>query len=182
MEKISASSLMPTTENELQALNQRADYFSMEKIEEKAPEHETTYVRFRLGENEHYGIPYQYVREVMDSVIITRVPCVPDYIAGVINRRSVLISILDLNYLIYGYSQAVKDHASIIIITVNGMTMGILTGGIEGSHSYHEESLSPPISSEHMKKMDYVLGLHNGNTTIMNMDLILSDIALKEQP
>jgi purine-binding chemotaxis protein CheW len=182
MEKITASSLMPKTQNELQVLNQRAEHYSIKQEEEKIHEHETTYVRFRLGENEHYGIPYKYIREVMNNVVVTSVPCVPDYIAGVINRRSVLITILDLNVLIYGYSHEHGENASIIILVVNGMTIGILTDGIEGSHAYHEDSLSPPIPSEHIKKMDYVLGLHNGNTTIMNMDLILSDIELKGQP
>jgi len=174
-EMLAASSLMPCSEKDLQVLNERAEHFAMVKTEEKKINEATTYVKFRLGENEHYGIAFESVKEVMHNVIITKLPRTPDYIAGIINRRSALIAILDIGYIFHNQVSDCNKDSYIIIVSKNNLTIGILTNGIEGSDAYDVATLNPPIASELITNMNYIIGLHNGDTTIVNIESILSD-------
>src|SRR5207237_9657241 len=96
---VSAEDLMPCTEKDLQVLNHRAEHLSRIHVEQKKLNETTTYVKFKVSENEYYGIPYQFVKEVMHNVMLTKLPRMPDHIAGIMNRRSTLITVLDLKYI-----------------------------------------------------------------------------------
>ncbi|MFW6365009.1 MAG: chemotaxis protein CheW [Spirochaetota bacterium] len=62
-----------------------------------------------------YGLPIRTVREVIDTINITTIPLVPDYIRGVINLRGKVIPVIDLQAR-FGYGQSdVKKTSSIII-------------------------------------------------------------------
>lgn len=150
------------------------------------PQYEATaelisYVRFRLGLNEFYGIPYQYAKEVMQHVNITPLPGAPSCIAGVINRRGNLIAILDLKKLFNLTSSDYEKDVSIIVITAKNITIGILADQIEGSHVYESIATKNFSAMDGAIKSDYILGLDNGLTAILNIEKVLSDPLLQQK-
>jgi chemotaxis signal transduction protein len=53
------------------------------------------YLCVRIGDVK-VGIPSDYIEEVFEAALITRLPCTPDFILGMINVRGSVIPVLDL--------------------------------------------------------------------------------------
>lgn len=52
--------------------------------------------------------------------------------------------------------------------------VGMLVDDIEESDAYHPSLLDPPILSQGITT-EFILGIHQGTTAIINVDTILSD-------
>jgi purine-binding chemotaxis protein CheW len=80
-----------------QILEQRAERLAQAPIEEDTGE-QMTLVLVRLG-REIYGLDARYVGRIRPVEHITRVPRVPDWVAGVTNLRGHVLSVVDLRTL-----------------------------------------------------------------------------------
>lgn len=176
-----AHDLLPQDSDSLRILHQRAELLA-KRADQILDENDLIpYIVFRLGAHDCYGIPYQYAKEVIYTNMITRVPFVPTFITGVINRWGMLIAILDLHEffkLPTTPHQTMNTH-HIILVTFNNITMGILVDHIEGSNAYNPHILHLPLISANKTISDYIVGLHNGVVAIINIAAIVSDISLQ---
>ncbi len=77
-------------------------------------EHITQFLTFELN-NDIYGIEILNVREIIDYGNITRVPMMPNFIAGVINLRGSVVPVVDLA-LRFSENPSVRTKRSSIII------------------------------------------------------------------
>lgn len=175
---VSAADYMPKDTNAQQILAQRAKLFAKEIIKKSAATNLISYVQFHLGP-EQYGIPYQMAKEVIHKGIVTLVPFVPDYIVGVINRRGVLLTILDLKKFLRIPSSKDDLKAHILVINYKDITMGILVDSIDGNDTYDPMSLDAALSAESTIKSEYILGLHHGVIGIINVEAIILDLELQ---
>ncbi|TAK75767.1 MAG: purine-binding chemotaxis protein CheW [Gammaproteobacteria bacterium] len=174
-----AVDFMPKNLDDQRILQERAEHVSKEKVKKMVAENLVTYVRFKLGDHEYYGIPYHVTKEVMHKGTLTRIPSVPDFIAGVINRRGMILTIIDLKKFFHLPVSDQTKNEYIITVICNAMTVGILVDNIVGSDAYDPTLIDTPLSSAGTIKADYVLGLHNGITTIINVKTVLSELALQ---
>jgi len=170
---LSAHDLMPKHKEASRILLARANHLAIHDLDKKEKEGFISYIKFRLGVNECYGVPYHYTKEVMQHIIPTKVPFVPDFIAGVINRRGSLLAVFDLKKMFHIQSSTV-EHGYIILITNQHMTVGFLADSIDGSDTYDPTTLDTALPSEDLTKSDYIIGLHKGVTAIINVDAIFS--------
>ena len=58
---------------------------------------------------EFFGIEIKYLQEVYESAQITKIPCTPDVLVGLINYRGVVLTIIDLSILL-GLRREVPEH------------------------------------------------------------------------
>lgn len=137
------------------------------------------YLCFRLGAVERYGIPYVYLEELLYVGNLARVPCTPAFVSGVVNHRGELLTILDLKQFFRMPAVAMSDEARIIVVTHDGMRTGLLVDGVDGNVAYLDTEVSPPLSSEGVTNMEYVLGIHDGSVTLLNLKALLGDPALR---
>ena len=147
-----------------------------EKVQvEVAVTNKNQYICFGLGKNHLFGIDYAQVREVIHASSITPLPLTPDYIAGVLNYRGHLISIVDLGKL-FGLPQvSVTGSSHIMIVQIKQTTVGLLAGFIENSKTYDVDALEPGLAANNKLKQKYILGLHQGTIAILNSEAILQD-------
>ena len=178
---VSLLDFMPKGIDALQVLAQRSERLAKHVENNVAIDEQVNYIRFRLGKNEFYGIPYHYTKEVMNNIVPNKLPNVPKYIAGIINRRGALLAIVDLKYFFHTEKNTEDKNPYLIIISANGMTVGMLADSIEGSDYYNPASLDPPLTSDGVTKPEYVLGLHKGTTTIINVEAMMLDPQLQVQ-
>lgn len=169
---------MPSGKEAQAILLHRAQYLASVKVDEDVQQQEINYVRFKLGEKDYYAIPFQYIKEILANVIITKLPSAPQHIAGVINSHGALIAVYDLKYILQHQSCDASKPTPLIIVSGNNMIIGLLTDGIEGSGKYLADTLEAPIISPGIQNMEYISGLHNQNTTIINIHSILANQAL----
>jgi len=71
---ITARSLMPTSAKDKAVLKQRAAMLAGEADDEYRTDKGEGYLRLRLGKTEEYGIPYEYLDEVLYVSAISRIP------------------------------------------------------------------------------------------------------------
>lgn len=173
---MTAASLMPRTENELRVLHERANRMAKEQEKNIEADQVVSYVKFRLGEHETYGIAYHHIQEVMDKLIITQLPHVPNFVAGVINWRGILLSIIDLRVYFSIHTDSPTRNPFVIVVVGSSMTVGVMVDNIDGSDSYHPAVMTEPLTSKNSLKSSLVIGLHESTTTILNVEALLSDI------
>lgn len=166
-----ASELMPKDEAAQRILHERA--VQLASYEPGISEQNgVAYVRFRLGPNEHYGIAYQYVHEVLHYVSIAKPPFVPEFITGVINWRGALISVIDLMKFFHP-GRLESSSKIIIIINANDVTFGLLINRVEGNGIYQPNQLGTPLTSVNVAHTEYILGLDQAVTAILNIDALV---------
>ena len=170
---ISAADFMPQNEIAKGVLLERAKHLAKIEINRAQENSLTKYICFRLGQRELYGIPYDKIKEVMNNVPITRMPNVPSFVAGVINRRGALIAVIDLNNFFHHETVDDKSRGYTMIITSKKMVAGILVDSIEDAAAYNAFLLDPPIPSLGVSS-DFILGIDQGTIPILNIDVILS--------
>lgn len=123
---------------------------------------EGKYLTFRLG-TEDFGIEILKVQEIIQMQQITKVPCVADYIRGVINLRGRVIPVIELRK---KFAQETCDDTSetcVIVVQVETLdipiTMGVIIDEVkevvEISASQIEET--PALGSG--IKTEFIMGM-----------------------
>ncbi|EHL31705.1 chemotaxis protein CheW [Legionella drancourtii] len=166
-----ASELMPKGDAALRILQARAEQLAQYEQGVSEPSG-VAYVRFRLGLNEHYGIAYQHIHEILHYVSIAKPPFVPDFITGVINWRGSLITVIDL--MKFFHPDRLESCSKIIIvINTNDVTLGLLVNRVEGNGIYQPSQLGVPLTSVNVAHTEYILGLDRAVTAILNIDALV---------
>lgn len=172
-----AADLMPKTDSARKILLARATHFSQPPLKETPKIEMQSYIKVQLG-NEYYGIPYSDTKEVINHDSVTPIPNIPNYIAGVINHRGALITVIDLKRL-FQLSDGSKEKSnlsSIIIIADQTGPVGLLVDTILGNEIYDPKQLENPLPTDNRIKLQYIAGINNGFIAVINMPLILEDL------
>lgn len=168
--------LMPQDHVSQQILTKRAKHLAKPTDIIQDNKQDINYVRFILGENELYGIPYNYIKEVIMYTPPTKVPYTAEYIAGIINRHGALISVLDLKHLFHLKSTPDDKGAQFIVVSIKGTTIALLVNSIDGSDKFNSEALCPPLQLEGAVKPQYIQGLHKSTIAIINIEALITDL------
>ncbi|ARB92907.1 chemotaxis protein CheW [Legionella longbeachae] len=174
-----ASELIPKSEEALYILQARTRQLAQQEVD-KTQNNGIAFVHFTLNKNEHYGIPYQYVQEILHHVDLVKPPFIPHFIAGVINWRGALITVIDLIRFFHPHPSGHKQKNDfIIVINANNITLALLTPQIKGSAVYQPNQLAIPLSSTNAAKPEYILGLHHAVTAIIHVEALISSLCLE---
>lgn len=176
--KQSLIDLMPQDAVSQHILAKRAQQFAKPIKDITDNLQETHYVRFKLGENEQYGIPYNHIKEVIMNTPPTRVPYTTSSIAGIINRHGVLICVLDLKHY-FNLKQTTDIKGShLIVVSAKGMNVAISVNTIVGSDSFNSTALSPPLQFEGTINPSYVKGLHKSTIAILKVEALIASLQI----
>lgn len=175
---LSAASLMPRDPATCKVLEERALAIA-KPISQQRYEQRAEYLRFRLGAVELYGIPYHYLDGLRYVGNLARVPCTPKFVAGVVNYRGELLTVLDLKQFFRMPALAQAGESRIIVVKHAGMRVGLLVDDVDGNEAYQRADLAPPLGSDGVTNMEYVLGIHDGCVALINIEALLKDPALR---
>lgn len=175
---VQAWSLMPNTPEAQVILRKRAELIARAEgtLGQAARE---TYIRFRLGPTELYGIAYRYMEELIHYANVARVPCSPAWVAGVTNYRGELLTVLDPKQFLRTEKGELGEHARILVLRADGVRAGLAVDEVEGEGEYASAALARPLASAGVSNPDYVQGIHEGRVTILNIAALLADPALR---
>ncbi len=111
----------------------------------KAVEHvrEIQMVVFGLG-SEEYGLPIEQTREILRLIPITRLPMVPPYVEGVVNLRSEVTPIVNLQKKLHLPQTASTDDTRIVIVEAAGKRVGIIVDQVSEVLRIPENAIEPP--------------------------------------
>lgn len=128
-------------------------------------------VSFCLGDEE-YGVDIMTVQEIILFGCITQVPEVPEHVLGVINLRGNVIPILNLRRRFGMPDLPPEDATRIVVMNLNGRTVGVVVDGVNEVLRLSEEEISPTPPSLSGAGKDYITGLaRRGERLLILLDM-----------
>jgi chemotaxis signal transduction protein len=95
-----------------------------------------------------YGLAMRDVAEVGRPPTLTRVPGLPEWVAGAANWRGRVLAVLDVRPLLDpGRRDALDRRGRMVVLTRHGVTAGLLVEGVEGTVVLDPERVEPPLAS-----------------------------------
>lgn len=105
----------------------------------------------RLG-GTRFGLAMESVAEVGRPPVLTRVPGLPEWVAGVANWRGRVLAVLDVRALLGGARAPLDRRGRMVVLTAprsraTPVQVGLLVEDVEGSVVLDAESVEPPLAS-----------------------------------
>jgi purine-binding chemotaxis protein CheW len=142
-----------------EVLQRRAESLALEQVEQ-ADEQRSGILLFALGD-EWYGVRIAQVREIYNEYSITSIPCVPDYINGVINIRGEIVSVTDMRAMMgLGRTEVIGGDGQLPVIVVCDETVctALVVDAIGDIAEVSAEAMEPPLAILDRAQADFVAG------------------------
>ncbi|MBN9231116.1 MAG: hypothetical protein BGO90_01490 [Legionella sp. 40-6] len=166
-----AHDLLPENPSEQERLKHRAEVFGQNIPLKADEEQQVTYVRFLLG-SELYGIPFEFIAEIISQPSIWVPPGVPDFIGGVINWRGKIITVVDL--LAYFHDQAaVRNRKHVLVLKGRSCLLGLLIDEVIGGYQYKISGLAAPLRARGIAAAEQIIGIDEELTAIINVEMLM---------
>lgn len=139
-------------------LRRRADSLARESLDEEVSD-SVSILLFRIAE-EWYAVKVQDVREIFQEYAVTIIPCVPDYILGVVNVRGEILSITDPARLMrIGHIEIVGDiHPPAVVVASGDVVTGLVVDEIGDIVEIPNEAIEPPVSIIDRSQAEFIAG------------------------
>ncbi len=145
------------------------------KPEDPSSEFETIEVLvFGIGP-EKYAVGSETVREVCPFKQITRVPCAPKFVKGIINLRGQIFSVIDLRNLFGLPNPGSLEDGKVVIIGLDDMEVGILADDILGVRHVPISGIQRDLPTLKGMQEKYLYGLTTDRIVIINVENLLTD-------
>jgi len=108
---------------------------------EKVIGEESRFLTFFIGE-EMFGIPIQFVTEIVGMQKINSLPDVPNYIKGLINLRGKIIPVVDMSNKLTGVDIVVNDRTCIIVVENELFSIGLMVDRVSEVLDISKENIS----------------------------------------
>ena len=114
-----------------------------------------------------YAMSTDVVMEIFTHVDVTRVPMVPEYIAGVINLRGAVVPIIDFRLLLGRWPE---DEPCAIILDIQGISVGILVDTVDRMVDISKSAILPVPSQNEHPLVNGMCTIPGGKNTVMFLD------------
>ncbi len=94
-----------------------------------------------------YGTPLSIVTEILPIQNITRIPCVINYIKGIINLRGKIVPVVDVRLKFNLEEAEHTDKTCIVVVNYNGSHVGLIVDSVYEVAPINSDMLSPPPKS-----------------------------------
>lgn len=141
--------------DEQMVLHERAVRLAQPVAEEEHAD-KTQLLVLRLGD-EWYALDVTYVREVMHDVEITRVPCAPSYVVGVLSVRGEIVSVCDLRRTL-GITAEVPEMPPVVVVEVGEITSSIIADDLADIVEVPSVAIEPVLATIDRTAAEYVMG------------------------
>jgi purine-binding chemotaxis protein CheW len=129
---------------------------------------------FSLGP-ERCGIETAHVVEVVPVRALTPLPCVPDFIAGIIHHRGRILPVLDLGRLVGSGARAAAETGRVLCLEVGPMTFGLLADAVTGVVAARAEDLAPRPGGDQGGRRTFLRGVSADGVAVLDMEALAAD-------
>jgi len=131
----------------------------------------------RLG-REIYGLNAQYIWDIQPLGQLTLVPRVPDWVAGVVNRRGRIYSVVDLLRFFNLPAGEGAGTAELIIVEIPSMELGLMVDQVLGVEAMPVDQIQERNNAVRSLPPEYVLGVidHDGASGTESSHVVVLDL------
>jgi purine-binding chemotaxis protein CheW len=158
-------------------LQARALLLATEITPPRAPDANIDVLEFMLTD-ECYAIETQYINEVYPLKELTPLPCTPSFVAGIINLRGRIISVIDIKRFFDIPPKGISDLNKIILLQKDDMEFGILADRIIGTQSIALNTLQDALPTLTGIRSDYLKGITPERHIVLDAAKLLSDTTI----
>lgn len=127
---------------------------------------------------ETYAIEMCWVNETYPLKELTPLPCTPPFVAGIINVRGRIVSVIDIRTFFDLPEKGLTELNKVIIVHQGEMEFGILVDEILGTRSISLMEVQPPLPTMTGIREEYLKGITRDRTAILDGGRLLSDRSL----
>ena len=127
---------------------------------------------------ETYAIEMRWVAETYPLKELTPLPCTPPFVAGIINVRGRILSVIDIRKFFDLPEKGLTDLNKVIILNNGEMEFGILADEILGTRSIPLSEVQPPLPTLTGVRAEYLRGVTSERTAILDGAKLLADKSL----
>ena len=122
--------------------------------------------------SQRFGIDIMTVREIRAWSPVTRLPRVPDYVAGVVNLRGAVLPVIDLAARLGWQPTDATPRNPIIVIEYEGQMRGLIVHDVADIVSIEAGTLQQPDAMGHENITNFLEGIAPlGDEMVMVLDL-----------
>jgi len=158
-------------------LRKRAKKLSREFLKVGSDEELLEIVEFRLGP-ERYGVASLHVGEVIPLRERAIIPCTPPFVAGIINLRGRIVSLIDLKFFFDIPATEISEETRVVVLRSGEMELGILADALVGIRMISLRNVHPPLPTMAGVRSAYLLGVEGEDTALLDGGKILRDESL----
>lgn len=163
----------PAAQDKRKLLKARAMALA-KKPEKKEASDYIEVVEFLLA-SERYCIQSAYVSEVYPLKELTPVPCTPKFVAGIINVRGRIISVIDIKIFFELPEKGISDLNKVIIIHNRVMEFGILADAVLGAGQIPLRDIQPSLPTLTGIRAEYLKGVTKERLVVLDGEKLLAD-------
>lgn len=169
-------------EQAMEVLKRRADSLARE-AEADVAEDRIGLLLFSLGD-EWYAVRTEDVREIYNEYEITPIPCVPDFVLGVVSIRGEILSVTDVRTLLRLPAPAEQpEQPPAIVVRNDEVVTAMVVDAIADIVEVPKDSVEPPVSTTDKHQAEHVAGsvyIDGRLVAIVNLDKVLAPVAASE--
>jgi len=133
------------------------------------------YIIFTLA-GKQFGVNIKETREILSTKELTLVPESPDYIAGLIDLRGMVVPVIDLELRLNITNDAnsqPENKGVIIIVELGDLTAGMMVEEVKEIKELHQEEIAelPKLAQKIDRKYIAGVGRTEGAELLMLLDL-----------
>lgn len=160
-------------------LARRADSLARESVEEEASDR-IALLLFRISD-EWYSVKVADVREIFQEYEITTIPCVPEFILGVVNVRGEILSVTDPARLMRlgSVDTTTEVHPPAIVILNDEVATALVVDEIGDIADIAKDAVEPPVSIIDRAQAEFIAGsVHIGESMVglISIDRMLQPV------
>jgi purine-binding chemotaxis protein CheW len=115
-------------------------------------------VSFNIGDEE-FGVDILQVQEINRMLEVTRLPCAPEYVDGVINLRGKVIPIINLRRR-FGMERKERDkHTRIVVVDISNRIVGFEVDAVREVLRISRSVTEPPPMIMGGVREEYITGV-----------------------
>jgi purine-binding chemotaxis protein CheW len=120
--------------------------------------------------SEYYAIELRLLRAVHPVKGLTAVPCTPPWVAGILNIRGEVVTVLDLaTALGLAGPPSADEGAQVLLAELPDLRVGLLVDEVLGVHGVALDKLDRPLSGS-----DFARGVAEATIVVLNLEQLLS--------
>lgn len=124
---------------------------------------------------ETYAIEMRWVTETYPLKELTPLPCTPPFVAGIINVRGRILSVIDIRKFFDLPEKGLTDLNRVIIVHNGEIEIGILADEILGTRTIPLSEVQPPLPTLTGIREEYLKGVTRERTAILDGAKLLTD-------
>jgi purine-binding chemotaxis protein CheW len=131
-------------------------------------------LEFKVAQ-ERYAVEVVSVREVYPLAGLTRVPCTPPFVAGIVNVRGHMIPVIDFRKLFDVPEQGLADLHRVILLEGEGFVVGLLADAALAVRTIPTAALQASLETLTGIRGEYLKGVTPDRVVVLDAARLLAD-------